>query len=222
MGADAPPAAGPRARATGAALARVVAIVFALASPLAMVRLGDFSGAIWALAAGLMFLLAAGSGATLLGRGQAGAAALVASLAAAVGHGALAGGVLPSLRPLWLSTAAARVLAAAGASPWQGVAPGPVTVAGYAEPSLVFLLGADTELAGPDEAADAIAEGRPAIVEGREDPAFRAALADQGVRAALIGTVSRPRRVQRPDRHLAPLPAAAKDRGRRAGDTAAP
>ncbi|HLZ83696.1 MAG TPA: glycosyltransferase family 39 protein, partial [Caulobacteraceae bacterium] len=102
---------------------------------------------------------------------------------------ALAGGVLPALRPLWLSTAAARALAAAGASPWQGVVPGPVTVAGYAEPSLVFLLGADTELAGPDEAADAIAEGRPAIVEERNDAAFRAALADQGARAAYIGAV---------------------------------
>jgi hypothetical protein len=70
------------------------------------------------------------------------------------------------------------------------VVPGPVTVAGYAEPSLVFLLGADTELAGPDEAADAIAEGRPAIVEGRDDATFRAALADLGARAAYIGAVA--------------------------------
>jgi hypothetical protein len=190
VGADPPPASGHRARIAGAALVTVVGIVFALAAPLAMARLGDFSGAGWALAAGLMFLLAAGSGATLLVKGQAGAAALAASMAAAIGHGVLAGGVLPALRPLWLSTAAARVLADAGASPWQGVVPGPVTVAGYAEPSLVFLLGADTELAGPDEAADAIAEGRPAIVEGRDDGPFRAALVDQGVRAALIGAVS--------------------------------
>ena len=190
VAADSPPAAGRRARAAGAALALVVGIVFALAAPLAMARLADFSGAIWALVAGLMFLLAAGSGATLLGKGRAGAAALGASLAAAIGHGALAGGALPSLRPLWLSTAAVRTLADVGASPRQGVVAGPVTVAGYAEPSLVFLLGADTELAGPDEAADAIAEGRPAIVEGRDDPAFHAALADQGVQAALIGAVS--------------------------------
>jgi len=190
VGASPPPAVGPRARAAGAVLAVGVGMVFALAAPLAMARLGDFSGAVWALAAGTMFLLAAAAGAILLGKGQAGAAALAASLAGAIGHGALAGGVLPALRPLWLSTAAARILADAGASPWQGVVPGPVTVAGYAEPSLVFLLGADTELAGPDEAADAIAEGRPAIVEARDDGAFHAALADQGVRAALIGAVS--------------------------------
>jgi hypothetical protein len=62
-------------------------------------------------------------------------------------------------------------------------------VAGYAEPSLVFLLGADTELAGPDEAADAIVEGRPAIVEGRDEVAFQAALAQGGVRASPIAAV---------------------------------
>jgi 4-amino-4-deoxy-L-arabinose transferase-like glycosyltransferase len=187
---DPPPAAGPRTRAAGAGLVVAVGTVFALLAPLAMARLGDFSGAVWGVAAGLMALLAAGGGAILLARRQAAAAALAASLAGALGHGALVGGVLPSLRPLWLSTAAARALARAGASPWQGVIPGPVTVAGYAEPSLVFLLGSDTELAGPDEAADAISEGRPAIVEGRDDAAFRAAAAAEGARAALVGVVS--------------------------------
>jgi hypothetical protein len=167
-----------------------VGVVFAVAAPAAMARLADYSGAGWAVAAGLMFLLAAGSGAILLGRREAGAAALTASLAGALGHGALIGGVLPSLHPLWLSASATRALDAAGASPWRGVVPGPVTVAGYAEPSLVFLLSADTELAGPEEAADAIAEGRPAIVEGRADAAFRAALARDGARAALIGSVT--------------------------------
>lgn len=190
VGADPPPADGPRVRAIGAGLVVVVGIVFAIAAPVAMARLGDFSGAAWAFAAGLLFLLAASAGAVLLGRRRAAAAALAASVAGALGHGALVGGVLPSLRPLWLSMAAARDLAGVGASPWQGVVPGPVTVAGYAEPSLVFLLGADTELAGPDEAADAIAEGRPAIVEGRDEAAFRAALTEQGLRAAPIGVVS--------------------------------
>jgi 4-amino-4-deoxy-L-arabinose transferase-like glycosyltransferase len=185
-----PPAIGPRTRGAGAGLALAVGIIFALAAPAAMTRLGDYSGTPWGVAAGSMFVLAAGGGALLLARGRAGAAALAASLAGALGHGALIGGVLPSLHPLWLSTAAAHALTAAGASPWQGVVPGPVTVAGYAEPSLVFLLGADTELAGPDEAADAIAEGRPAIVEGRDDATFRAALADLGAGAAYIGAVA--------------------------------
>ncbi len=184
------PADGPRARGVGAVLVVVVGVFFALAAPIAMTRLGDFSGGFWAVVAGLMFLVAAAGGAILLGRRRALAAALAASLAAALGHGALFGGVLPLLRPLWLSIGAADALSAAGASPWQGVVPGPVTVAGYAEPSLVFLLGADTELAGPEEAANAIAEGRPAIVEGRADAAFRAALAQDDSRAALIGAAT--------------------------------
>ena len=184
------PAEGARARTAGAGLVLLVGIAFACAAPAAMARLRDFSGVVWAVLAGLMFLVAAGSGAILLVRRQAGAAALAAGLAGALGHGALVGGVLPSLRPLWLSASVVRALEAARASPWQGVVPGPVTVAGYAEPSLVFLLGADTELAGPEEAADAIAEGRPAIVEGRDDAVFRAALTQAGARATLIGAVS--------------------------------
>jgi 4-amino-4-deoxy-L-arabinose transferase-like glycosyltransferase len=187
---SAAPAAGPRARAVGATLVLLVGVVFAFAAPVAMARLGDYSAVVWGVVAGLLFLLAAGSGAVLLGRREAGAAALAASVGAALGHGALVGGVLPSLHPLWLSASAARALDAAGASPWQGVIPGPVTVAGYAEPSLVFLLGAETELAGADAAADALAEGRPAIVEGRDDTAFRAALGRNGARAALIGAVT--------------------------------
>jgi len=72
-----------------------------------------------------------------------------------------------------------------GANPLGGVAEGPVTVAGYAEPSLVFLLGADTELGGAKDAADAIGDGRPAIVEGRVDDAFKAAVRANGAVARL-------------------------------------
>jgi 4-amino-4-deoxy-L-arabinose transferase-like glycosyltransferase len=184
------PADGRIARAVGAALAVAVGVVFALAGPLAMTRLRDAGPAPWAALAALLFLAAAAGGALLLWRRRALEAAMAASLAAALGHGVLAGAVLPGLHPLWLSSAAARNLAAAGASPWQGVVPGPVTVVGYAEPSLVFLLGSDTELAGPEDAAQAIAEGRPVIVEGREDGAFRAALAGREAVAQQIGQVS--------------------------------
>ena len=40
-----------------------------------------------------------------------------------------------------------------------------MAVAGYAEPSLVFALGTATELDGAAEAAQAVVESRPAIVE---------------------------------------------------------
>ncbi|HZZ36016.1 MAG TPA: glycosyltransferase family 39 protein, partial [Caulobacteraceae bacterium] len=64
------------------------------------------------------------------------------------------------------------------------------TVAGYAEPSIVFALGATTDLTddGADAAA-AIADGRPAIVERRQERAFKAAMTAGGVRAAYIGQV---------------------------------
>jgi 4-amino-4-deoxy-L-arabinose transferase-like glycosyltransferase len=190
VGGDPPPAVGPWVRALGAGLVLIAGAAFSLVGPIAMLRLGDVSGLAWSVTAGLMFMLAAAAAAILVGRRRAATAALAASLAAAVGHGVLFGGVAPFLHPLWLSSAAARALARAGASPRQGMVPGPVTVAGYAEPSLVFLLGADTELAGPEEAADAIVEGRPAIVEGRDDAAFRAALVSQEGRAVLVGAVS--------------------------------
>ena len=74
--------------------------------------------------------------------------------------------------------------------PRQGIADAPVAVAGYAEPSLVFALGTATELDSPEEAAQAIAENRPAIVEGREDAAFRTALKAAGAQAILVGQVS--------------------------------
>ncbi|MCC7267209.1 MAG: glycosyltransferase family 39 protein, partial [Caulobacteraceae bacterium] len=61
--------------------------------------------------------------------------------------------------------------------------------AGYAEPSLVFGIGAQVNLGGPLDAADAIAEGRPAIVEDRETAPFRLRLAQQGARAREVGVV---------------------------------
>jgi hypothetical protein len=83
----------------------------------------------------------------------------------------------------------AEALAKARLSPLQGAA-GPVTVAGYAEPSIVFALGATTELGDPADAADAIDEGRPAVVEARQQAAFEKALAADGASARLAGEVS--------------------------------
>jgi hypothetical protein len=51
--------------------------------------------------------------------------------------------------------------------------PGPVAITGYHEPSFVFLTGRETELTDPAGAARALAEGRPAIVEERDEAAFR-------------------------------------------------
>jgi len=73
--------------------------------------------------------------------------------------------------------------------PRQGIADAPVAVTGYAEPSLIFALGTATELDTPQEAAQAIAEQRPAVVESRQDAAFRAALKAAGGAAVPVGEV---------------------------------
>jgi len=52
---------------------------------------------------------------------------------------------------------------------------------------MVFLLGTATELGDAGDAADAIADGRPAIVEDRVRPAFEATLAANGVTARRAG-----------------------------------
>jgi hypothetical protein len=105
------------------------------------------------------------------------------------GHAALAAGLVPRLNPLWLSSRVERAMARAQLLPEQGIADAPVTVAGYAEPSLVFALGTPTELAGPEDAAQAISEHRPAVVEQREEAAFERALSVYRVRAHLVATV---------------------------------
>jgi hypothetical protein len=73
--------------------------------------------------------------------------------------------------------------------PRQGIADAPVAVAGYAEPSLVFALGTATELDSPQEAAQAIAENRPAVVESRQVAAFYEALKAAGAQAILVRQV---------------------------------
>lgn len=179
---------GRTARWTGAALGLLAAALLAAAGPVVLMRLGDAGGTAWAALAAGLFAAAGIASAVLLIKGFSRRALIAGAALAVAGHGALAGGLAPAVRPLWLSSRVARALSAAGLNPRDGVAPGPVTVAGYEEPSLVFLLGADTELGDAGDAADAIAEGRPAIVEGREEAAFQAALAERGTAARRAGS----------------------------------
>jgi hypothetical protein len=64
-----------------------------------------------------------------------------------------------------------------------------VALTGYAEPSLIFQLGTTTELTDGAGAADAISEGRPAVVEGREEKPFRAAMAALGLKPRQVATI---------------------------------
>jgi hypothetical protein len=91
-------------------------------------------------------------------------------------------GVAPQLSALWVSPRAAALVhkdARAGDPP-------PI-IAGYVEPSLVFLLGTDTRIATGAGAADIAArQGGLAVIEDRENAAFLAGLAARDVQAFAV------------------------------------
>jgi len=176
-------------RAGGAVLGLLAGGVWAAVGLYAVSEYGDRGDAGWAAAAAGLFVAAALAGATALLHQASRTALALAGGLAVVAHGALFGGLAPRLEPLWLSERTAQVLARAGLHPRQAAAPGPVAVAGYAEPSLVFALGAPTGLGDAEDAAQALAEGRPAVVEARELEAFGQALARRGLGARQVARV---------------------------------
>ena len=180
---------GQKTRWTGAALASLVGVLLAGGTFYLVKIYGDASDLPFAIPAAL--LLAAGGlagGYLLVRRAPPGAVVAAVGLGLA-GHAALAAGLAPRLNPLWLSSRVEKAMAKAQLLPEQGIADAPVTVAGYAEPSLVFALGTPTELAGPEDAAQAISEHRPAVVEQRQEADFEKALSGYRAQAHLVATV---------------------------------
>jgi 4-amino-4-deoxy-L-arabinose transferase-like glycosyltransferase len=181
---------GPRVRWIGAGLSSLVGLGLAAVSFYLASRYGGPGEAMPAAAAAAAALAAAGlAGAWLLVRNAPRKAVIAAIACGALGHALLAAGLAPRLSTLWLSARTAEAMERAQLLPRQGIADAPVAVAGYAEPSLVFALGTATELDTPQEAAQAIAENRPAVVESRQEAAFHAALKALGVQALLVGEV---------------------------------
>lgn len=173
----------------GAGLAAFAGVALAVGVFYLLNLYGDPSDTAAAAIAAILLAAAGLVGAWLLVKGLTAEAVAVSLALGVLGHGALLAGLAPRLDPLWLSARTEQVMAAQRLLPRQGVAETPVAVAGYAEPSLVFALGTDTELHDADEAAQAIAEARPAIVEDKEEAAFRAELAKRNVTAKLVGEV---------------------------------
>ena len=183
------PPIGQVARWIGIVLSALVGLVFGAAVFYLYGEYGD-PGDLPATIATALLLAGAGlTGAYLLWRGDALKAICAAGALTVLGHGAFAGAFAPNLEPLWLSRRTEEVLARAQLLPRQGIAPPPIAVAGYAEPSLVFALGTSTDLGDVPEAIEALSEQRPAVVEGREQKAFEAALKAQGIKAREIGKV---------------------------------
>jgi 4-amino-4-deoxy-L-arabinose transferase-like glycosyltransferase len=180
---------GRKTRWTGAILASVFGLLLAGGTFYLVKAYGDLSDLPFAIPAAILLAAAGlGGGYLLIRKAPPGAVVAAVGLGLA-GHAALAAGLAPRLNPLWLSSRVEKVMAKAQLLPQQGIADAPVTVAGYAEPSLVFALGTPTELAGPEDAAQAIYEHRPAVVELRQEPAFEQALAIYRARTHLVGTV---------------------------------
>jgi len=97
--------------------------------------------------------------------------------------GTLLGVIAPGLDRLWLSRAAADLVAE---NPRAGP---PLVSVGYSEPSLVFLLGTGLRLTTPGGAGQLLARGGSALVSGREEAMFRQAVVTRGLIASALGNV---------------------------------
>lgn len=124
-------------------------------------------------AAAVLIALAAILIAILFWRGRAFAGGFAAAGLGALVAWTLLNGVLPSLKQLALSPSLSAALDERGLHPIHDGAP-PVAIAGYSEPSAVFLLGTGTELTGGAGAARHLIRypGSAVIVEAREADDF--------------------------------------------------
>ncbi|TDI64684.1 MAG: glycosyltransferase family 39 protein [Alphaproteobacteria bacterium] len=110
---------------------------------------------------------------------------LAGMVVAALFNWSLLQGTLPLMTQFQISTAAAEAIARHHKNDT------PVAVAGYSEPSLVFLLGTDTKLGTGQVAADHIATtpGSLALVESAQEDAFLSRLAQLNATGQAIETV---------------------------------
>lgn len=177
-------------RLIGAALAAVSGLILAGICFVLLSQFGAAADVTPAAAAGGLLAAAGLVGGFMLASRAPRGAVVTAMALTVLGHGALAAGLAPGLAPLWSSARVARILESERLLPRQGMAPSPVAVAGYAEPSLVFALGTPTLLGNSADAAQAIATFRPAVVEAAEEQAFRAALDARGLEVRMVRQVS--------------------------------
>lgn len=179
---------GALSRRLGVALSAFAAVVVALLVFYGLSEFADPSDQLWAtFTVGLAGVGVVVAAFFLLQR--AAMTALIVSLAFGVlAHASLVR-LVGGLEPLWLSPRLAEALLQQRLHPIAGETPGPVALAGYSEPSAVFLLGTRTQLTDADGAADALAEGRPAVVEAAFEDAFQAAAARRGLTPAAAGEV---------------------------------
>jgi 4-amino-4-deoxy-L-arabinose transferase-like glycosyltransferase len=176
-------------RLTGAILGMMVACALGVGVIYAAKTYGGATATAAATLAAVLFAAAGIAGAVYLLQRRP-LHALTAALALGVAaHAVAAGLAAPQLHTLWVAKRTTKALDAARIDPRNGITPGPVAITGFHEPSIVFSLGTETALTDAQGAADAIAEGRPAVVEKGQLAAFLDAVRAYGVTAAPAGEV---------------------------------
>lgn len=175
-------------RYSGAVLSVTGGLAIVLITVYGLTEFGRSTAQTWATITIVFAALAALIGAFLLLHRAAVTAVVAAIALGVVAHAGLAG-TIRQLRPLAVAPQLQQVLERADLHPRQG-RPGPVAITGFHEPSFVFLTGRETELTDAEGAAQALAEGRPVIVEGRDADAFRIASARLGVTGRAVGVVN--------------------------------
>ena len=168
-------------RIVGVALLAVASLLLVGVAWYGMSEFGDGPDLLWAILTAAVFAAVALVGGVMIYRQGNLQTVLAIGVIAALGHALLVGQLMPRLEPLWLAPRLAMALKRTGLDPQVGRTPGPIETAGYSEPSLVFALGTRTGLGGPADAVRALSEGRPAIVEKREQKEFLALMKAQGV-----------------------------------------
>jgi len=172
---------------------RILAIVqFLLAIAIfcgaAMILPGRFGGRVeWWTASGLVLAAFLGIAASivLLLRKPAWAV-ICASASAVILYPLLTAGVAPALSAIWLSPRLSE-RAAIDRKPGDP----PLVLAGYVEPSLIFLLGSATHIeSGANAAGTGIQQGGLALVEDHERPNFLHELRTLGGKASVVDQVS--------------------------------
>lgn len=163
----------------------VVVLLALAAAPIVLPSLYGSGILWWALPASVLLVVAGVAAVWSFARRAMPAAALFALAAPLLIYPATTALAGPRLTQLWVSPRAAAAEAALSR-------PGdpPPALAGYVEPSLVFLLGTKTRQTNGRGAADAGTwQGGLALVENSEDGAFKARLAELEADATEVGAV---------------------------------
>lgn len=179
---------GTKSRWIGAGLGLVVGVMIGLLTVYGLTEFGRSTAQTWATLTIVCAAMAGLIGGFMLVNRAAVTAVVTAMIFGIIAHAGLTG-TIRQLRPLSVSPQIVKVMQEAGVHPAQGRLPGPIAITTFHEPSFVFLNGRETQLTDARGAARAIAEGRPAVVESRDDETFKAVLKSATLDAVPVGEV---------------------------------